>query len=87
MKTLRLTAYEEITAPEDWELTTPLNQPTPCLVADHAIWKPAIVWLQFQPDENLLGEGAEPGSGYWIQDENGPSGAKVVKSGHTIEWA
>lgn len=34
----------------------------------------------------LLGEGAEPGSGYWIQDDQGPSGAREIRSGHTVEW-
>jgi hypothetical protein len=38
-------------------------------------------------DAELLGEGAEPGSAYWIHDEHGPSGVREVKSGHTVEWA
>lgn len=87
MKNLRISAYEEISAPEDWKITTPLNQAAPCIEADQAMWKPAVVWLRFQPDEDLLGEGAEPGSGYWIQDEHGPSGAREIRSRHTVEWA
>lgn len=87
MKNLRITAHEEISVPEDWKITTPSNQTAPCVQADNAIWKPAVVWLRFQPDEELLGEEAEPGSGYWIQDDQGPSGTREVKSGHTVEWA
>ena len=86
MKNLLISAHKEISVPEDWKTTTLRNQSSPCLAADQAIWKPSIVWLRFQPDENLLGEGGEPGSGYWIQDEQGPSGAREVKSGHTVEW-
>lgn len=86
MKNLRLTAHQEISVPEDWKITTPLSQTVPCIQADNAIWKPSVVWLRFQPDEELLGEGAEPGSGYWIQDDQGPSGAREIRSGHTVEW-
>jgi hypothetical protein len=87
MKNLRIAAHEEISVPEEWKITTPLNQTSGCIQADNTVWKPGIVWLRFQPDEDLLGEGAEPGSGYWIWDEHGPSGMRKVKSGHTAEWA
>jgi hypothetical protein len=86
MKSLRISVYEEISVPEQWQITSPLNQASACIQADNAIWKPGIVWLRFQPDEDLLGEGAEPGSGYWIQDEQGPSEAREMRSGHTVEW-
>jgi hypothetical protein len=87
VKNLRITVHEEMSVPEEWKITTPSNQSAPCIQAENTIWKPAVVWLRFQPDEELLGEEAEPGSGYWIQDEQGPSGTRELKSGHNVEWA